>query len=123
MSGGDRSFGGGSGGEADGGSGGGSATEGSPCVSFTRTVALNTPIPKVVRGLRAGDVLRIELASGVAGARIEARTSTDDVAGAVTFDGVARLKKCLEAGYTYVGIVQSPPSGGVCIIEIRHEPY
>lgn len=124
MSGGDRSWsgGGGTGGGGTGGGGGGT-TEGSPCISFTRTVALNTPIPKVVRSLRVGQLLRLELAGGQSTGRIEARTENDDLAGAITFDGVSRLKQCLQEGYTYVAEVVQLPGGGVCMVAIRYERY
>ena len=109
------------GGGGDGGSGGGGGeTPGDLCVGFTRKVPLNSPVPAVVKTLAVGDALDVVLVRAAAGPRLEARTASGRTAGSITFDGVAVLVRCIEAGHQYVAVIASLPGGGVCIVTVRY---
>jgi hypothetical protein len=101
-----------------GGGGGGGGNEGPnvDCTSFTKVTTINSAIPKVVKTLRVTDQLLVLL--NQARGRIEVQTRNGDLAGSITFAGVSKLQKCLEARYQYVAIVKSV-DGGDITVEIR----
>ncbi len=99
-----------------GGSGGGPATV-SDCAKLTKMTTLNSAIPKVVKTLRADDVLAIGLDSGGSG-RVEVRTKQGDLAGSITYSGVSALRKCIEEGWQFIAVIRSVKGGDVTV-EIR----
>lgn len=102
------------------GSGGGGGTTDQPqtdCASLLIRTSLNSPVPKVLKLLKADDVLTVRLRPPEMRV-VEAITQGGDTAGSITHASVATLARCLREGFAFVAIVKSI-DGGDCRIEIR----
>jgi len=108
MSGGDRSGGGG-------GSGGGDG--GADCASLRARTLLNSPVPKVLETLQKDQVLTLDLLTHGPHPIVVARAD-QEIAGSITFSGVAKLVGCMREGWKFIGLVISVDDGE-CELEIR----
>lgn len=85
------------------------------CPMLTFATPLNSVNPKVLSTIKIGEELSISEHAG----SIVAVNDAGNIAGAVTAVELAQLFACMEAGYRYVGVVESI-NGGTCLIRIRH---
>jgi hypothetical protein len=102
------------------GSGGGSGyspSEKIDCTNLTIITSLASPVPAVIAGLVAGDILDIQLIAPAGPVR--AVTKGGQVAGAITPFDLASLVQCITDGHSYEGQVLSI-TGGNCRIKIEH---
>lgn len=99
------------------GSGGGGGPPERPpadCESFILRTHLNSPQPPIVRGLRKGDVLPVQLHQVAAGRNaVVALDAKGNVAGSITGPGLGTLIRCLQDGYAFVAVVENTSGGGV----------
>jgi hypothetical protein len=106
--------GGGSGGGSGTGGGGGEHPPGVDCTRILERTILNSPVAEVVRNLRRGDVLTVELRER----SLVAVTEDGQIAGALTPPLLPRIVECIGEGYEYIAIVQEV-GGGRCGVEVR----
>lgn len=85
------------------------------CPLLTFATPLNSVNPHVLSTLKIGDELLICEHAG----SIVATDTAGNIAGAITAVELAQLFACMEAGYRYVGVVESI-NGGTCLVRIRH---
>lgn len=107
-----------SGGDSTGGTWGGD--EFLDCASIFEKCILNSPKEAVLAKLSSGDVLRIELVEFDSKKSLVAMTTAGEIAGSITSASLAKIKKCMEKGTFYTGIVEDV-EGGKCTIFIRPE--
>lgn len=106
----------------DGGGGGGG--DGFPipdetcCEDVGGESVLTSPNPIVLKGLKAGDCLTVELKE-VKGVKVAAAKSGKDIAGIIPGAQYIRLLSCLASGYRYRAIVKSV-QGGMCTVTLEH---
>lgn len=94
----------------DGGDGGGSAPD--ECSSLVVETPLNSPVAQVVRDLKKGDVLRVELEVSAAQIRtLVAKDSVGRIAGSLTPPSLMRILACIEGGFKYDAIVLDKVGG------------
>jgi hypothetical protein len=105
------------GGGNGGGGGGGGNGNGLDCASLIFPTVLNSPDPAVLPTLTAGDVLNLRRPDPTK-SRVEAVTSSGDVAGTITGGRFADLLVCLEREVGFVAQVVSV-SNGRCQVEVR----
>jgi len=84
------------------------------CDMLSFLTYLSSPVPSIIKRLKVGSVLEIELDpnTGVIGAYLN-----NKIAGSITSSRLAELLKCMNNGYVYIATVQSI-SGGSCQILI-----
>ena len=108
-------------GSGDGGRGSG-GIEHSKCEDLFDQTPLNSANAQVLKGLKVGDVLRIELKTNPGGARpsvIAVKPKPKpEIAGAITSAIAPRLIDCISRGFMYVAIVKEL-KGGYCTVEVR----
>lgn len=104
-------------GSGGGGGGGGGGTPTTNCASISAKVTLNSPDPKVIKTLKVGDELEVQLH----GSAVVAVAASGHIAGSITFPGVAAFKKCLEQGHSYVATVVALHIGN-CEVQIQYTP-
>ena len=87
------------------------------CDLVEKTV-LNSPVGDVLRELKRGDALRVELHTEGKVRLLRALTAEGKVAGSLTPRQTPAIVGCLEKGNRYVAHVLRV-SGGMCEVEIR----
>lgn len=109
------------------GSGGSSPPRGSngnggsvDCASLVVDTTLNSPEPLVVKTLKKGDKLAVELGRSPQGRDfLLAKTLSGQVAGSLTPPRVLDIMNCLKSGHSYIAEVLADPTGGECRVRIR----
>lgn len=81
--------------------------------NIVESVPLNSPQPLIVRKLKKGDILSVEVDGKSLVAKLEG-----DKAGALTPSSLLDLLDCIEKGKEYVAVVTTI-KGGFCEVEIR----
>ena len=108
-----------------GGGGGGGGGDRTRCEDLFEETTLNSPNQAVVRTLKAGHELDVQLKQNAGGARPSVVAVTPkpnpQVAGAITSAKAPRLIDCIDKGFKYVAVVLEV-KGGHCKIEIRPRP-
>ena len=82
---------------------------------LTFATPLNSVDPHVLSTIKIGDELSIREQDG----SIVATDAAGSIAGSITAVELAQLFACMEAGYRYIGVVESI-NGGTCLVRIRH---
>ena len=85
------------------------------CPLLTFATPLNSVDPHVLSTIKIGDELSICEQDG----SIVATDAPGNIAGSITAVELAQLFACMEAGYRYIGVVESI-NGGTCLVRIRH---
>lgn len=106
---------GGAGGSAGGGGGGGQQGD-DICATFTAIAHLASPKRDVLKKLKKGERLQVEL--GENNSQVLALTKDGNLAGVLMPTSLSTLAKCLTNGYSYHAVVLSV-SGGACEVEVR----
>lgn len=98
-------------------SGGGGPDE---CGSLIVDTTLNSPVPAVVRTLKQGDRLRVEVEVSAMQVRtLVAKDASGQIAGSLTPPSLIRIITCMEGGYQYEAIVLENVAGGVVRVRIQ----
>ena len=97
-----------------GGGGGGDDTQ---CDKLSFKAHLTSANAKVIKSLKAKDVMEVKVRSG-SSTVIVAVTEQGDLAGAITSGRHAKLLSCLKAGYEFKATVLAI-NGGDCEVEVR----
>ena len=104
------------------GSGGGGGGPRSPdrpdCSTLTLTTHLNSPKPAVLKTLKKGSRLAVELQMQGGKPIVVAKAGQGQVAGSITGVGLADLISCLERGFRFHAVVISIAGGG-CEISVQ----
>lgn len=90
------------------------------CASIFERCILNSPKEATLAKLSPGDVLSIELVQYENKTSLVAMTTAGEIAGSITSASLSKIKKCMESGTYYKGIVEDI-DGGRCTILIRPE--
>lgn len=99
---------------------GGNGGDGFDCDSLVVDTTLNSPEADVVKQLKKGSRLRVDLGKSPAGRDILlALTKDGKIAGSLTPPQVLDIMNCLRGGHSYIAEVQAEPSGGECRVRIR----
>jgi hypothetical protein len=105
-----------------GGGGGGRSPDPADCSTLVLRTHLNSPKPAVLKTLRKGSRLTVELESHGGKAVVVAKTPTGQVAGSITAgSGLAALIACLRKGVEFIAIVNSVAGGG-CEVLVQASP-
>lgn len=100
-----------------GGNGGGGGVD---CDSLVVETALNSPEPAVVKTLKKGSKLAVELGQSGQGRDILlAKTADGKIAGSLTPPRVLDIMGCLRRGHTYIAEVLADPTAGDCRVRIH----
>lgn len=97
-------------------SGGGAGDGGSDPCDIDKKTILNSPDPAILKTLKVGEVLKVEVASG-ARKILEAKKG-GNVAGSVTFPEMGQVIECIESGEAFEAEVVSI-SGGQCQVRVH----
>ena len=90
------------------------------CGTIVVDTTLNSPNADVVKDLRKGDELDVEIQTSRTGIKsLVAKDSSGRVAGALTPPSLIPIIKCIEAGYRYVALVLEKVTGGLVRIRIQ----
>lgn len=99
---------------------GGNGDGGVDCDALVVDTTLNSPEPAVVKTLKKGSKLAVELGRSPKGREILlAQTKDGRVAGSLTPPRVLDIMNCLKTGHSYIAEVSADPSGGDCRVRIR----
>lgn len=101
-----------------GGGGGGYSTDQPDCSTLTLTTHLNSPKPAVLKTLKRGDKLAIELQTQGGKPIVVAKTAQGQIAGSITGAGLAKLIGCLQQGFPFHAVVISIAGGG-CEVSVQ----
>ena len=100
------------------GPGGGSSPD--ICGSLDVETTLNSPVPAVVRELKRGQELAVEVQVSRTQVRtLVAKDHQGRVAGSLTPPSLMQIVDCIESGYRYVAVVLGDVDGGVVRVRIR----
>ncbi len=90
------------------------------CDSLVVDTTLNSPEPAVVKTLKKGAKLVVELGRSTQGRDLLlAKTRDGKVAGSLTPPRVLDIMHCLKTGHKYIADVSADPAGGECRVRIR----
>jgi hypothetical protein len=90
------------------------------CDSLVVDTTLNSPEPAVLKTLKKGTRLAVELGQSPKGREILlAKTKAGQIAGSLTPPRVLDIMNCLKGGHSYIAEVLADPSGGDCRVRIR----
>lgn len=99
-----------------GGNGGG----GVDCDSLVVDTTLNSPEPAVVKTLKKGSKLGVEVGQSPHGRDILlAKTADGKIAGSLTPPRVLDIMNCLKGGHQYIAEVLADPTDGDCRVRIH----
>jgi hypothetical protein len=101
-----------------GGGGAGRSMDQPDCETFVLKTHLNSPKPAVLKTLKKGSKLTIELQSQGGKSIVVAKTAQGQVAGSVTGAGLASLINCLRGGFQFHALVVSIAGGG-CEVAVQ----
>lgn len=101
------------GGGGGGGAGGGGGDD--PC-DIHEVTTINSPNRAALAGMRAGDILVLELDMGPP-RRLLARAADGQIAGSITSRSLAQLIRCMQGGVAY-GLEVLSLRGAVCQVRI-----
>jgi hypothetical protein len=99
-----------------GGGGGGVSPSDIECSRLFIRTTLNSPNPKVVKGLSKGDKLKVELTAEEGPVLV--MTDSGETVGSITGRELLDLIRCLNEGYDYAAFVLEV-TGGQVKVEIR----
>ena len=81
---------------------------------------LNSPVSSVVKNLKRGDILNVEIQVSSTQVRtLVAKESSGQIAGSLTPPSLIKIITCIEKGYQYVAIVLENVVGGVVRVRIQ----
>lgn len=105
-----------------GGGGGGHNPDPADCSTLVLRTHLNSPKPGVLKTLRKGSQLTVELDSHGGKVVVVAKTAQGQVAGSITAgSGLAALIACLKKGVPFKAVVNSITGGG-CEVVVQASP-
>lgn len=111
--------GGGGGNNGSTGTGGHKGDSGDPCSSLVVDTILNSPVPKVVSGLKKGDRLKVATMKAGSLTRLVAIDDRRAVAGSLTPPELVAIIRCIEKGHSYVAVFLSDFKGGSVNVRIQ----
>lgn len=97
--------------------GGGSGTN--ICGSLDIETILNSPVEKVVEGLKRGAELQVEVLKKGPVSTLIAKDGQGRIAGSLTPPSLITIINCIEKGFNYVAIILEDVDGGVIRVRIR----
>jgi hypothetical protein len=105
-----------------GGGGGGTRSVDQPdCSTLTLTTHLNSPKPAVIKTLKKGSKLTVELQIQSGKPIVVTKTGQGQTAGSITGVGLADLISCLQKGFRFHAVVISIAGGG-CEVSVQPGP-
>ncbi|MCU7494778.1 MAG: hypothetical protein HF314_11945 [Ignavibacteria bacterium] len=96
--------------------GGGVNVGGTDCANILQKTVLNSPNPNVIKKLKKGENLGIELITPKG--PLVAKTVAGEIAGSITSAILHKLIDCISNNYSFIAIVIEI-SGGKCTVEVR----
>jgi hypothetical protein len=105
-------------GSGSGGGGGGHSTDKVDCSTLVLKTHLNSPKAAILKTLRKGSKLSIQLESHGGKPIVIAKASQGQAAGSITGAGLASLIQCLQNGFPFHAVVISVAGGG-CEVSVQ----
>lgn len=88
------------------------------CATLTEFTTLNSPNQAVLKKLKKGDVLEINVRQAGKAVIVEA-LHEGQVAGTITSSIIQRLAECMEKGFKYVAEVREEVKSGACKVHVH----
>ena len=101
--------------------GGGRTTDKVDCSTLVLKTHLNSPKAAVLKTLKKGSKLSIQLESHGGKTIVVAKASQGQAAGSITGAGLASLINCLQNGFSFHAVVISLAGGG-CEVSVQPDP-
>lgn len=99
-----------------GGGGGGFPSEDIACERLQFETEIRSPNPAVIRMLKQGDVLQVQLRQGVTETVVLVFKGQD--VGGIVSPKATRLRECIRAGTSYSATVIEPPANNIVRVRI-----
>ena len=88
------------------------------CATLAQFTTLNSPNQAVLKNLKKGDLLEINVRPAGKAVIVEALYK-GQVAGTITSSIIQRLAGCMEKGFKYVAEVREEVKGGACKVHVH----